>query len=64
MRKGLEMRTFARLWKFLREVTGDDAYERYLAHCGAHHPGQSPLSRRDYYRQRQERKWNKVSRCC
>lgn len=52
------------LWQFLREATGDDAYERYLDHHRAHHPGQAPLTRRDYYRQQQENKWSKVSRCC
>ena len=26
-----------RIWAVLRELTGDDAYERYLAHWHAHH---------------------------
>jgi uncharacterized short protein YbdD (DUF466 family) len=52
------------LWQFIREVTGDDAYERYLAHHLAHHPEHKALTRRDYFRHRQEQKWSKVSRCC
>lgn len=58
------MSALKNLWKFLREATGDDAYERYLAHHRTHHPGQAPLTRQAYYRQQQERKWSKVSRCC
>ena len=52
------------LWQVLREATGDDAYERYLAHHRVHHPGEPTLSRCDYYRQQQEKKWSRVSRCC
>ena len=29
--------TLQRIWAVLRELTGDDAYERYLAHWRAHH---------------------------
>jgi uncharacterized short protein YbdD (DUF466 family) len=53
-----------RLWRFIREASGDDAYERYLAHHRAHHREREPLTRRDYFRFQQERKWSKVSRCC
>lgn len=53
-----------RLWSYLREVTGDDAYERYLAHHRQSHPDESPLSRDQYFRERQDRKWSKISRCC
>jgi uncharacterized short protein YbdD (DUF466 family) len=52
------------VWQLLRQATGDDAYERYLAHQRAQHGDRTPLSRRDYFRQRQEQKWSKVSRCC
>ncbi|HWQ40232.1 MAG TPA: YbdD/YjiX family protein [Burkholderiales bacterium] len=51
-------------WRFLRQASGDDAYERYLAHHRAHHPGQPPLTRADYFRFCQEQKWSKLSRCC
>jgi uncharacterized short protein YbdD (DUF466 family) len=51
-------------WRYLREVTGDDAYERYLAHQRTAHPDEAPLSRRDYFKCRQDEKWSKVSRCC
>jgi uncharacterized short protein YbdD (DUF466 family) len=55
-----------RIWALLREVTGDDAYERYLAHWrAAHHAdGTMPLDRSSFYREEQRRKWNGVRRCC
>ena len=51
-----------RAWRWLRQLSGDDAYERYRAHPCAHHT--PPLTRREFYRQEQQRKWNGVSRCC
>ena len=52
------------LWQYLREVTGDDAYERYLAHHNVAHAGQQCLTRREFFVRRQQEKWSKVSRCC
>jgi len=48
---------------WLRAVSGDDAYERYLTHHARAHRG-APLSRRAFYQEREERKWSGVSRCC
>jgi uncharacterized short protein YbdD (DUF466 family) len=53
-----------RAWAFLREVSGDDAYERYLAHHARAHPGETPLSRKELYRREQDRKWSGPRRCC
>ncbi|HET8698404.1 MAG TPA: YbdD/YjiX family protein [Gammaproteobacteria bacterium] len=52
-----------KLWRNLRTATGDDAYERYLAHWRAHHRGE-PLDRRAFFREEQRRKWEGVRRCC
>ena len=52
------------LWGYLRQVTGDDAYERYIAHQKLAHPGEAPLTRQAYFERRQNEKWSKVSRCC
>ena len=52
------------IWNYLRHVTGDDAYERYLAHHRQAHPGEPPMTQRQYFRRRQDEKWSKVSRCC
>lgn len=51
-------------WRQFRRATGDDAYERYLDHHQRHHAGQPPLSRAQFFKAEQERKWNGVRRCC
>jgi uncharacterized short protein YbdD (DUF466 family) len=57
---------FQRLWALLRELTGDDAYERYLAHWRTQHSaeGGAPLDRASFCREEQRRKWEGVRRCC
>jgi len=52
------------LWRFARELTRDDAYERYLAHHAEAHGDAPALSRRAFYVSEQQRKWTGVSRCC
>ena len=52
------------VWNFLRQASGDDAYERYLDHMVRAHPGQAAMSRGEYYRFRTEQKWNRITRCC
>jgi uncharacterized short protein YbdD (DUF466 family) len=51
-------------WRYLREVSGDDAYERYLAHHAAHHAGDKLLTPKEYFAERQRQKWSGVTRCC
>lgn len=51
-------------WDLLRRLSGDDAYDRYLEHMRRVHPQGAMLSRRDFERDRQQRKWNRMSRCC
>jgi uncharacterized short protein YbdD (DUF466 family) len=51
-------------WKVLREMTGDDAYERYLAHHAVAHPDMPPLDRAMFFKSEQKRKWEGVRRCC
>ncbi|MBZ0070760.1 MAG: YbdD/YjiX family protein [Thiohalobacteraceae bacterium] len=60
------MHTLKRIWACIRQLSGDDAYERYLAHWHIHHAaeGGEPLSRRAFFKAEQERKWNGVRRCC
>lgn len=48
----------------VRQMTGDDAYERYLAHHRQHHADQSVLDRRAFYLAEQQRKWTGIKRCC
>jgi uncharacterized short protein YbdD (DUF466 family) len=51
-------------WRYLREVSGDDAYERYLQHLARFHPGEKPMTRAEHFKLAQEQKWNRLSRCC
>ncbi len=65
---------FARnAWIWLRQVSGDAAYENYLrstrrtAVCGSAAAGQAgvaPLSRADFYLDALRRRYSTVSRCC
>jgi uncharacterized short protein YbdD (DUF466 family) len=57
--------TLRKAWSLLRELTGDDAYERYLRHWQAQHAQSgAPLSRAAFFREEQRRKWDGVRRCC
>jgi len=54
----------AALWRAVRHLSGDDAYERYCAHQAARHPQEPALSRRAFCADEERRKWSGVSRCC
>ena len=51
-------------WHYLRAVSGDDAYERYLAHHAVRHAGEPVMSRKAFFTDRQRQKWTGVTRCC
>jgi len=51
-------------WKSIRELSGDDAYERYLAHHSSSHADTEPLSRKAFFQHDQQQKWNSIKRCC
>jgi uncharacterized short protein YbdD (DUF466 family) len=61
---------FKRFWQLLRQLTGEDAYERYRAHHMSFHGSETapiaeaPLTRQQFFKRQQEEKWSKVSRCC
>jgi uncharacterized short protein YbdD (DUF466 family) len=47
------------------QIFGIPDYERYLAHAAAHHPGEAPLSRRDFSARAIERKYSGAGpKCC
>ena len=55
----------ARTWRGVREVSGDDAYERYLTHWRSQHAHEgAPLDRKAFYQRHQEHKWGGPNRCC
>jgi len=64
MRLAMSAKVLISVWKFVRELSGDDAYERYLRHCEREHPAQTPLSRKSFWDGQLDRKWSGVSRCC
>jgi len=52
------------IWDYLKEISGENAYDRYLAVHAATHSDRSPLSRGEFYRARQDEKYNNLgSRC-
>ena len=62
---------FKTIWKNIRQLTGDDAYERYLQHFNEHQLheldaslSREPLSREAFFKEWQEGKWKGVKRCC
>ncbi len=57
-------RSIAACWRFLRTLSTDDAYERYLEHHRREHARTAPLSRREFYLRQQQRKWSGVQRSC
>lgn len=56
------------LWHVIRQLSGDDAYERYLKHHAEFHAttADAPpaLSRQDFFKYWQESKWTGINRCC
>lgn len=53
-------------WRFIRRVSGDDAYDEYVKHFALHHAKivALPLSRADFFKDWQDKKWKGVKRCC
>lgn len=61
------MRSFLnKLGSVWRNLNGDAAYQRYLAHWRTHHADEQaePLSRKAFFAAETRRKWNGVKRCC
>jgi len=61
------MRRLISVWQRVRQLSGDDAYERYLAHYAEHHAqadAPPPLSRAAFFKQWQDQQWTGVKRCC
>jgi uncharacterized short protein YbdD (DUF466 family) len=60
------LREYARaLRQGCRQMFGIPDYERYIAHMAAQHPGDTLLSRRDFFAQTIDRKYGKSGpRCC
>ena len=62
---------WSRTWSMVRQLSGDDAYERYLKHYAEFHAANAqqedlapPLSRETFFKQWQDGKWKGIKRCC
>lgn len=51
-------------WRGLRQLTDDDAFDRYLERHTRLHPEVAPMGRQDFYNAELKRKWDGVRRCC
>ena len=52
------------VWEYVKEISGENDYDRYLAFHVATHPDKPPLGRGEFYRKRQDEKYNNPgSRC-
>ena len=58
------VRRAKQFWGVVREMVGDDAYERYCAHHRSHHAHGELLDRQAFYLKNQQEKWNGIKRCC
>ena len=52
------------VWRVIRELSGDDAYERYIAQHATNDPDTTPLARKDFFVYQQQQKWRGIQRCC
>ncbi|HXW17653.1 MAG TPA: YbdD/YjiX family protein [Candidatus Acidoferrales bacterium] len=53
-------------WWSLRQITGDAAYEIYLAHYRAsrQEPNAPGMTRQEFYADSLRRRYSTISRCC
>jgi uncharacterized short protein YbdD (DUF466 family) len=53
-----------RIAAIVRRILGVPDYERYLAHVRVAHPGQTPMTEQEFFRERLEGRAKPGSRCC
>ncbi len=52
------------IWEYLKEISGENAYDKYLAVHATTHPDRQAMTRGEFYRTRQDEKYNNPgSRC-
>jgi len=62
-------RALRKAWQWLREVTGDAAYENYLRLCAANESRTNSsalkkMTRAEFYSDSLRRKYSTINRCC
>jgi len=56
---------FWRGFLLLRDhISGDFAYQNYLTHQQKNHRAKKVFSKKEFLRDKEKTKWNKVNRCC
>ena len=62
------LKTLKNAWQNIRQLSGEDAYERYLVHYHTFHADKNdaepPLSREAFFKEWQTSKWKGIKRCC
>ena len=57
-------------WLLIRQLSGDDAYERYLKNYARYHQTNrdnnchEALCKADFFKKWQDEKWDGIKRCC
>ena len=66
------LKTMISMWRYRKQfislLVGVPSYEKYVAHMKQHHPNEIVLSRKQFFAEAQEARFNakggKISRCC
>ncbi|MEZ0232353.1 MAG: YbdD/YjiX family protein [Methylophilaceae bacterium] len=58
------LKKLKKIWGFIRRLSGDDAYERYLLHHAKHHSGEIAKTKAEFFKEWQDSKWTGIKRCC
>ncbi|MGC1684708.1 MAG: YbdD/YjiX family protein [Candidatus Acidiferrales bacterium] len=60
------MSPFKKLWWWLRQITGDAAYENYLSHrrMSPQDRSTAAMTREQFYADSLRRKYSTINRCC
>ena len=65
---GRALRLYRGVWWYLREVSGETAYDRYVEHARRDHPGEPVMSYREFFRERQKARYaieeGRLKGCC
>jgi uncharacterized short protein YbdD (DUF466 family) len=57
-------KTAARVWRGVRDWSGDAAYEHYLKARAKRASGEAALSREQFYLEQLQKRYSRPSRCC
>lgn len=58
------MKSLQRLWQLLRFLANEDAYDNYCQHHRDCHSREVLLTKKAFFKQMMDDKWQKTQRCC